>query len=161
VNLDVSSLTGNNNYFEDFTVGAVYEHARGRTITEMDNVMITHLVMNTAQGHFNEHRMAQSPFKHRINFGGITASFVIGLAAEDTAEQALAELGLDKIRFSNPVYHGDTLYAYTEVVAKEDGDRSDAGVIVFRHTGINQDKKIVFTGERRVLIKRRSHWGRR
>lgn len=157
----VSSLTGKNNYFEDFAVGAVYEHARGRTVTEMDNVMITHLVMNTAQGHFNEHRMAQTRFKHRINFGGITASFVIGLAAEDTAEQALAELGLDKIRFSNPVYHGDTLYAYTEVLAKEDGDRPDAGVVVFRHTGVNQDKKIVFIGERRVLIKRRSHWGER
>lgn len=155
----VASLTGRNNYFEDFAVGAVYEHARGRTITEMDNVMITHFVMNTAQGHFNEHRMAQSPFKHRISFGGITASFIIGLAAEDTAEQALAELGLDKIRFSNPVYHGDTLYAYTEVLAKRDADRPDAGVIVFRHTGVNQEKKIVFTGERRVLVKRRSHWG--
>jgi itaconyl-CoA hydratase len=157
----VSSLTGRNNYFEDFAVGAVYEHARGRTITEMDNVMITHLVMNTAQGHFNEHRMAQSPFKHRINFGGITASFIIGLAAEDTAEQALTELGLDKIRFSSPVYHGDTLYAYTEVLAKGNADRPDAGVIVFRHTGVNQEKKIVFTGERRVLVKRRSHWGAR
>lgn len=158
---NISSLTGKNNYFEDFTVGAVYEHARGRTITEMDNVMITHLVMNTAQGHFNEHRMEKTPFKHRINFGGITASFIIGLAAEDTAEQALAELGLDKIRFSAPVYHGDTLYAYTEVLSTENADRADAGIVVFRHVGVNQDKKVVFTGERRVLIKRRSHWGTR
>lgn len=157
----ISSLTGKNNYFEDLTVGAVYEHARGRTITEADNHMITHLVMNTAQGHFNEDRMSRSPFKHRINFGGITASFIIGLASEDTAEQALAELGLDKIRFSTPVYHGDTLYAYTEVLAKEEGDRPDAGVVLFRHVGINQDKKIVFTSERRVLIKRRSHWAKR
>jgi acyl dehydratase len=161
MNRKVSSLTGKNNYFEDFEVGAVYEHARGRTITEMDNVMITHLVMNTAQGHFNEDRMARGPFKHRINFGGITASFIIGLAAEDTAEQALAELGLDKIRFSTPVYHGDTLYAYTEVLAKENADRPDAGIVVFRHVGINQDQKIVFSGERRTLMKRRSHWGGR
>lgn len=161
MNRNISSLTGKNNYFEDFTVGAVYEHARGRTITEMDNVMITHLVMNTAQGHFNEHRMEKTPFKHRINFGGITASFIIGLAAEDTAEQVLAELGLDKIRFSAPVYHGDTLYAYTEVLSTENADRDDAGIVVFRHVGVNQDKKVVFTGERRVLIKRRGHWGTR
>lgn len=158
---NVSRFTGTDNYFEDFTVGDVYEHARGRTITEMDNVMITHLVMNTAQGHFNEDRMRNSPFKRRINFGGITAAFIVGLASEDTAEQALAELGLDKIRFSNPVYHGDTLYAYTEVLAKEDDDRPDAGVVLFRHVGVNQDKKVVFTGERRVLIKRRSHWSAR
>src|SRR5690606_19265497 len=78
----ISSLTGRDNYFEHFNVGDVYEHHRGRTITEMDNVMITLQVMNTAQGHFNEHRMESSPFKHRINFGGITASFIIGLASE-------------------------------------------------------------------------------
>jgi len=156
-----AGLTGRDNYFEDFAVGAVYEHARGRTVTEMDNVLLTHLVMNTAQGHFNEHRMAASPFKHRITFGGITASFIIGLAAEDTAEQALAELGLDKIRFSTPVYHGDTLYAYTEVLAKQEGGRADAGVVRFRHVGVNQDRKVVFTGERTVLIKRRSHWSSR
>jgi itaconyl-CoA hydratase len=157
----ISGLTGKDNYFEDFEVGAVYEHHRGRTITETDNVMITLLVMNTAQGHFNEHRMAQSPFKHRINFGGITASFIIGLASQDTAEQALAELGLDKIRFSNPVYHGDTLYAFSEVLDKQDADRDDAGIVTFRHVGINQDRTVVFTGQRRVLIKRRSHWGDR
>lgn len=156
-----SGLTGRDNYFENFVVGDVYEHARGRTITEMDNVLITLQVMNTAQGHFNEHRMAQSPFKQRINFGGITASFIIGLAAEDTAEQALEELGLNKIRFSNPVFHGDTLYAFSEVLNKEDGDRDDAGIVTFRHVGINQDKTVVFTGERRVMIKRQSHWGAR
>lgn len=153
-----AALTGTDNYFEDFVVGAVYEHARGRTITEMDNVLLTHLVMNTAQGHFNEQRMAASPFKHRITFGGITASFIIGLASQDTGEQALAELGLDQIRFSAPVYHGDTLHAFTEVLAKEEGTREDAGIVRFRHVGINQDRKVVFSGERRVLLKRRSHW---
>lgn len=157
----ISGLTGRDNYFENFTVGDVYEHARGRTITEMDNVLITLQVMNTAQGHFNEHRMAQSPFKQRINFGGITASFIIGLASEDTAEQALEELGLNKIRFSSPVFHGDTLYAFSEVLNKEDCDRKDAGIVTFRHVGINQDKTVVFTGERRVMLKRQSHWGAR
>jgi len=150
-----AGLTSSNNFFEDFQPGDVYEHARGRTITEMDNVLITLQVMNTAQGHFNEQRMAQSPFGQRINFGGITASFIIGMASEDTAENALEELGLNRIRFSHPVFHGDTLYAFTEVLDKEETDRSDSGVVLFRHVGINQDRKVVFTGERRVRIKRR------
>lgn len=158
---DPSRLTHRDNYFEDFQVGAVYAHARGRTITEMDNVMITLQVLNTSEGHFNEDRMAHSPFKHRINFGGITASFVVGLASEDTAENVLAELGLDKIRFSHPVYHGDTLYALTEVLNKADSDREDAGTLHFQHVGVNQDGEIVFTGERHVLMKRRAFWGSR
>lgn len=159
---ELSRLTGNDNYFEDFNVGDSFEHARGKTVTEMDNVLITNLVMNTAQGHFNEDRMARSPLRHRIVFGGITASMCIGLAMQDTGENALAELSLDNIRFPASVFHGDTLYAFTEVLAKEDAPtRTDAGVVVFHHWGVNQEGTKVFDGERRVLVKRRSAWADR
>ena len=151
-------LTGTDNYFEDFAVGAVYEHARGKTVTEMDGVLITNLVMNTAQGHFNEHQMQGSPQGQRIVFGGVTIAMVIGLAMQDTGENALAELGLDKIRLRQPVFHGDTLYAFTEVLENTDGDRPDAGVVRFRHWGINQNGDLVFEGERTALIKRRGQW---
>jgi acyl dehydratase len=154
-------LTGNDNYFEDFTVGDVYEHARGKTVTEMDGVLITNLVMNTAQGHFNEHQMQSSPQGQRIVFGGVTISMVIGLAMQDTGENALAELGLDKIRLRQPVFHGDTLYAFTEVLETTAGDRPDAGIVRFRHWGTNQNGDLVFEGERTALVKRRSHWGGR
>lgn len=157
----ISELTGNDNYFEDFSVGDVFRHARGKTVTETDGVMLTHLVMNTAQGHFNEHLMTATPFGGTIVFGGIVTAIVIGLAYEDTGEQALVELGLDGVRFRSPVRHGDTLYALTEVVAKKDADRDDAGEVAFRHRGVNQTDEVVFEGERRVLLKRRSHWGDR
>ena len=163
------ALTARDNYFEDFNPGDVYEHARGKTIGEIDNVLITNLVMNTAQGHFNEHLMASNPIGHRITFGGVTASLVIGLAMEDTGEQALAELGLDKIRFRTPVLHGDTLYAYSEVMEKRDFDAAAAGrtdlagfksaevgEVRFRHWGVNERGQVVFEGERRVLLKRRA-----
>ena len=154
----IASLTGNDNYFEDFEVGAQYEHARGKTVTEMDGVLITNLVMNTAQGHFNEDQMAHGPMGQRIVFGGVTASMVIGLAMQDTGEQALAELAMTGIRFRTPVHHGDTLYAFTEVLEKRESDREDAGIVCFAHRGINQERKLVFEGERTVLVKRRSHW---
>jgi acyl dehydratase len=156
--MKVAALTGKGNYFEDFAPGAVMRHARGKTVSELENVLITNLVMNTAQGHFNEHAMADTMFGRRITFGGVTASLVIGLASEDTSENALAELALDKIRFTNPVFHDDTIYAFTEVLAAEPADRDDAGIVRFRHWGVNQDDKVVFEGERSVLVKRRSHW---
>lgn len=154
------TLTSSDSYFEDFTPGMLMRHARGKTVEALENVLITNLVLNTADAHFNEHGMEETPFKHRITFGGVTAALVIGLASQDTAENALAELGLDKIRFRTPVLHGDTLYAYTEVLAVKDSAQSDAGEVLFRHWGVNQNDKIVFEGERRVLVKRRSHWVR-
>lgn len=157
----ISSLTGADNYFEDFVVGAKYEHARGKTVTEMDGVLITNMVMNTAQGHFNEDQMAKGPMGQRIVFGGVTAAMVVGLAMQDTGEQALAELAMTGIRFRTPVHHGDTLYAFSEVLETRDSDRPDAGIVRFAHRGLNQDGNVVFEGERTVLIKRRSHWAER
>ena len=157
--MDTHKLTGKTNYFEDFEVGAVIQHARGKTITPLENVLITNLVMNTAQSHFNEHQMRNSPYKGRLSYGGVNFSLVMGLAMQDCGENALAELGMDNIRLQNPVVHGDTLYAYSEVLSAEDSDREDAGVVTFRHYGVNQDDKQVFEGDRRMLIKRRSHWG--
>jgi itaconyl-CoA hydratase len=157
----VSELTGRDNYFEDFKVGEVIRHARGKTVEGLENVLITNLVMNTAQAHFNEDAMKSSPFKGRLSYGGVNFSLCMGLAMQDTGENALAELGMDNIRLTHPVVHGDTLYAYSEVLSAEDADREDAGIVTFRHYGVNQDDKLVFQGDRRMLIKRRSHWGER
>ena len=157
----LSKLTGANNYFEDFDVGLVIRHARGKTVTPLENVLITNLVMNTAQGHFNEHAMAATPFGQVISYGGVNFSLVLGLACQDCCENALAELGLDNIRLSKPVVHGDTLYAFSEVLEKTEADRDDAGIIVFRHFGYNQRDEQVAQVDRRVLLKRKKHWGHR
>jgi itaconyl-CoA hydratase len=160
--LDVAALTGKGNYYEDFSVGDVYEHARGKTMEMLENVLITNLVLNTAQLHFNEHLAETTAAqKHRIVFGGVTAALVIGLAMQDTGEQAVEEVGLDKVRFRISVLHGDTLYAFTEVVAKDDSPEvcrrhKDVGLVHFRHWGVNQREETVFEGERRVLIKKHS-----
>ena len=154
------SLTGDNNYFEDFEPGDVLRHARGKTMCEQDNVGITLQVLNTAEGHFNEdlmqkNAMGREGWNSRLQFGGVTISMVIGLAMQDTGENALAELALDKIRLKAPVFHGDTLYAYTEVLGTEAAERADAGIVTFKHYGVNQKDQVVFEGERRVLIRRR------
>lgn len=159
--IDATALTGRNNYFEDFHPGDVFEHARGKTIEVTENVVLTNLVLNTAQLHFNEHFAESQPQKHRVTFGGVTASMVIGLAMQDTGENAVEEIGLDKVRFRVPVLHGDTLYAFTEVLTTEpepDDTRGyrEVGLVHFRHYGVNQRGETVFEGDRRVLIKKRA-----
>src|SRR5258707_5876114 len=123
--------TSPDNYFEDFRVGQVIAHARGKTVTEMDNVLLTNMVMNTADGHFNEHRMQQQArgipgFDTRIVYGGISFSMVIGLPAQDTGEQVLEERGMDKIRLRAPVHHRGTLHAFTALLETMGNDRNVA-----------------------------------
>lgn len=162
MNGPLSSLTGTRNYFEDFSPGQRIRHARSATVGEVEASAMAKLVMNTAQAHWNEDYLRGSPLGDgRVVFGLLTASMVVGLASQDTAENGLAELGLDHLRFRAPVHHGDTLTAFTEVLTCEPADRDDAGVVRFAHTGTTQDGRLVFTGERTVLVKRRSHWGTR
>lgn len=154
-------LVSPDTYFEDFEVGAVMKHARGKTITPLENVLITNMVMNTAQGHFNAHLMEATPWGHILSYGGVNFSLVLGLAAQDCIENALEELGLGNIKLSKPVTHGDTLYAYSEILSKADAARADAGIVIFRHYGVNQRDEQVAQIDRTALIKRRSHWGAR
>lgn len=157
----IASHTGSGGYFEDFEVGTRMRHARGTTVSDVESQLICKLVMNTADAHFNSEKLKGTPFGNRLVFGLITGSMVIGLATQDTAENALAELGLDALRFTSPVFPGDTLTAYTEVLEVRDADRADAGIVRFKHWGVKQDGKLVFEGEREVLLKRRSHWSDR
>ena len=154
----LADLTSPDNYFEDFEVGQTIRHARGKTVTELENVNITNMVMNTAQGHFNADRMAKTAVGRILCYGGVNFSIVLGLASQDTVENALAELSLDGIRLRTMVFHGDTLYAYSRVVEKRDSDREDTGIVVFRHWGVNQNRELVVEVERSALIKRKSHW---
>jgi itaconyl-CoA hydratase len=158
--VNISQLTGKDNYFEHFAPGQMFRHARGKTMTEMDNVLLTNLTMNSAHAHFNEDFMKDAPFGQRVTFGGITASLVIGIAAQDTAENALAEISMTGMRLKAPVFHGDTLYALTRVLSAEaDPEHADAGIVRFQHWGINQREEIVCEAVRTVRMKRASHWG--
>jgi len=156
------SITSDGSYFEDFTVGETLIHQRGRTITEMDNHMFTSLVMNTAELHFNQDKVDRDPKTNfdgrRVVYGGIVLAFTVGLASEDTSENAIAELEMDNGKHTNPVFHGDTIYAESTVLEKRDSARADAGVVKFKLIGKKPDGTVALEIERTVLIKRKSHY---
>ena len=154
----IANLTSPNNYFEDFEIGQTIRHARGKDMSALENVYITNMVMNTAHAHFNTDFMMKTPFKQILSYGGVNFSVVLGLAAQDCIENAIREIGLDKIKLTGPVFHGDTLYAYSRVLEKRDSEREDAGIVTFQHWGVNQKDEIIAEVQRTALIKRKSHW---
>lgn len=159
------SITSDGSYFEDFTVGDTLVHQRGRTITEADNHLFTSLVMNTAELHFNQNFVDRDPKTYydgrRVVYGGVVLAFTVGLASEDTSENAIAEVEMDNGRHTNPVFHGDTIYAESTVLEKHDSDRPDAGLVKFKLVGKKPDGTQVVEIERTVLIKRKSHFLRK
>jgi len=65
---------------------------------------------------------------------------------------------MDNGKHTNPVFHGDTVFAESTVLEKRDSDRADAGIVKFKLVGKNSKGLPVVEIERTVLIKRRSHF---
>ena len=144
-------------YYEDLLVGERIRHANGRTITEMDNVLFCSLTMNTQPLHINEDFAARSIHGRRIVNGIFTLGLVVGLSVSELTEGTIiANLGYEQVSHPQPVFHGDTLYAETEVLEKrESRSRPEAGLVRLKQTGRKQDGTIVLEMERTVLFLKR------
>ena len=74
-------------YYDDFTVGDVYEHRPGRTITESDNTWFTLITMNTHPLHFDKEYAAKSEFKRPLVNSCLTLSMVVGMSVSDISQK--------------------------------------------------------------------------
>jgi acyl dehydratase len=144
-------------YFEELTVGLVFEHKPGRTVTETDNLLFTTMSMNPQPLHLDLEFAKASQFGQILVNSLFTLATVIGLSVgETTLGTTVGNLGFDETRFPNPVFIGDTIYAFTEVkAARESKSRPDWGIITFEHRGLNQRGELVCTCLRNGMMLRK------
>ncbi len=143
-------------YFEQFTVGDVYEHRPGRTITENDNIWFTLLTMNTHPSHFDHVYASKTEFKKPLVNSPLTVAILVGMSVSDVSQKAVANLGWKEINMTAPVFAGDTLYAETEVIEKrESKSRPEQGLVTVKTIGRNQDGVAVCDFVRTMLIWKR------
>ena len=105
-------------YYEDFKPGDIYEHRPGKTVTEYDNHLFTLMTMNTHPIHFDAEFARASEFGRNLVVSPYTLALLIGMSVTDTSQKAVANLGMDEVRFTAPVFAGDTLYGESEVLEK-------------------------------------------
>ena len=145
-------------YYEDFAVGDVYKHPYGRTVTETDNVWFTNVSMNLNPMHFNEAYAATTEFGERLVDGTFVIALAVGMSVIDVSANATANLGYDAIRHHAPVFHGDTLFAESEVLSKRESDSRDhVGIVTTELRTYNQDGDLVLSLERTPMVLKRSH----
>ena len=145
-------------YYEDFTIGDIYEHRPGRTISEADNTLFTLATMNQHPLHFDAAYAAKSEFGKPVVNSCLTLSIVVGMSVSDISQKAIGNLGWNDIRLVAPVFNGDTIYAESEVLAKrESAKRPTQGVVTVKTTGKKADGTVFMTFERTVLVPKRGH----
>jgi itaconyl-CoA hydratase len=144
-------------YYEELTVGDTIQHALGRTLTEMDNVMFSSLTMNTQPLHINEAFAQKTQFGQRIVNGIFTLGVVVGITVNElTAGTIVANLGYESVLHPHPLYHGDTITVETAVLDKrESKSKPDRGIVKLKHIGRNQNGDICIEVTRSVMFLKR------
>lgn len=148
----------NGRFYEDFEIGDIYPHPLGRTVTQTDNIYMTLLTQNTNPIHFDEYYASQTEFGKPLVDSTFTLALVTGQSVTDLSQNAMANLGWDEIRLPNPVFEGDTIYSFSEVLSKRESEsRPNVGIVNVKTSGYNQRGEIVISFSRTIMIYKKEH----
>ncbi|KNZ33815.1 MAG: dehydratase [Methylibium sp. NZG] len=127
-----TARAGSEFLWDDYAVGERIDHVDGTTIEEAEHMLATRLYQNTAKVHFNQHVEREGRFGKRIVYGGHVISIARALSYNGLAN-ALCVAAIHGGKHSAPSFAGDTIYAWSEVVAKDAlPSRRDIGALRIR-----------------------------
>jgi acyl dehydratase len=143
-------------FLEEFEVGAVYKHWPAKTVTEGDDHLFCLLTMNHHPLHINDVYAAQSQQGRNVVVGPYVYSLALGMSVSDISGKAIANLATEELSHPNPVFHGDTLFAETEVLeVRPSESKPDRGIVRVHTRVFNQDGVLVAEFKRLVLVPRK------
>lgn len=143
-------------FFEDFAVGRRFRHATPRTLTAGDQSLYIAITgarqpvhcsvpLARAMGH------RDAPLDDLLVF-----NTAFGKTVPDISYNAVANLGYADVRFSAPVYAGDTLSASSEVIGIKANSSGKSGVVYVRSRAENQEGTEVLSWIRWVMVRARA-----
>ncbi len=127
-----SGLAGAAQLWDDYAVGERIDHVDGTTVEEAEHALATRLYQNTARVHFDGLAAAASRFGRRVVYGGHVISLARALSFNGLAN-GFRLAAINGGRHVAPVFAGDTVYAWSEVLEKiELSGRDDIGALRLR-----------------------------
>jgi 2-methylfumaryl-CoA hydratase len=127
-----ATLAGSPHRFGDYAKGERIDHVDGMTVEEAEHQLATRLYQNTARVHFDAHAAKEGRFGRRLIYGGHVISLARALAFNGLAN-AFHVAAINGGRHVAPLFAGDTVYAWSEVLdtAALEG-RDDVGALRLR-----------------------------
>ncbi|MCR9223814.1 MAG: MaoC family dehydratase [Hyphomonas sp.] len=111
------ALAGSSHRFGDYEVGEKINHVDGMTVEEAEHQIATRLYQNTAKVHFDGHGQKDSRFGKRLIYGGVVISIARALSFNGLGNAAEL-LAINGGTHTGPLFAGDTVYAWSEVLDK-------------------------------------------
>ena len=150
--------TNPGNFFEDFKIGQVIEHATPRTVSYGDKALYGAIYpARFALWSSDEFAAASgvvadgqnAPVEELIAF-----HIAFGKTVPDVSLNAVANLGYAECRFHRPVRVGDTIRTSSEVIGLKQNSNGKSGVVYVRSTARNQRDETVIDWARWVMVKK-------
>jgi 2-methylfumaryl-CoA hydratase len=143
------------NFFEDFRLGQVIEHATPRTLTAGDAALYTALYGTRFAVQSSDAFAKAIGYPHAPLDDFLVFHVVFGKTVPDISLNAVANLGYAGCRFLAPVYPGDTLSARSEVIGLKENSNRKTGIVYVHSTGVRSDGNIVLEFIRWVMVRKR------
>lgn len=141
-----------NKYFEAYTTGESRETI-GRTITETDIVLHAGQTGDFFPHHMNEEWCRTQPFGRRIAHGTLIFSVAVGMTADHINEVAMT-YGYERLRFTRPVFIGDTIRVKVTIGEKRDHKKPGFGIVSEIVEVFNQKDELVMVCEHLLLAQK-------
>ena len=109
--------SGSPHLWDDYAVGEKIDHVDGVTVEEAEHMMATRLYQNTAKVHFNQFTEGKGRFGRRLIYGGHVISLARALSFNGLGN-ALLVAAINAGRHVAPLFAGETVFAWSEVLAK-------------------------------------------
>jgi 2-methylfumaryl-CoA hydratase len=125
-------LAGSPHLWGDYHIGERIDHVDGMTVEEAEHQLATRLYQNTARVHFDRLAQAESRFRKRLIYGGHVISLARALSFNGLAN-AFHVAAINAGRHVAPLFAGDTVYAWSEVLDRAAlPGRDDVGALRVR-----------------------------
>ncbi len=126
------ALAGSDQRFSDYAPGERIDHVDGMTVEEAEHQLATRLYQNTARVHFNQYTEGQGRFGRRLIYGGHVISLARALSFNGLGN-AFHIAGINGGRHVAPLFAGDTVFAWSEVIERLSlPKRDDVGALRLR-----------------------------
>ena len=109
------ALAGAGWRLEDYAPSERIDHVDGMTVEEAEHQIATRLYQNTAKVHFDAERQKASRFGKRLIYGGVAISIARALSFNGLENAGLV-LAINGGRHVAPLFAGDTVYAWSEIL---------------------------------------------
>lgn len=152
--INAANKSPRGNFFEDFKIGQVFQHATPRTLSDGDSALYIALtgarqVLHSAQ-----------PVAHAMGYQNRTIDdllafhIALGKTVPDISINAIANLGYAQVQFVRPIYAGDTISAKSTVVGLKQNSDGKSGIVYVQCEALNQDHQVVISWIRWVMVRK-------